>query len=101
MDDRTAVAVRNAGALEKMICLLKDPKTQSDVLEKILWTFSNSMIDEKAKEIISTKEEGLSALVNLFKTKNEKLLSHAIHILCMLCTNNLTVSSALGELDVM
>ena len=43
--DRSVLAVRNSGALERMLDLMADSKTSFDINEKILWAISNSLID--------------------------------------------------------
>lgn len=43
--DRSIIAVRNSGAIQKMMVMLKEPKTQIETIEKILWTVSNCLID--------------------------------------------------------
>jgi len=101
MDDRSVLAVRNSGALERMLDLMADSKTSFDINEKILWAISNSLIDDQTKEIIISQKNGLSSLVKLLQCGSEKLISLVLDIVSSLSNRNFKVSSLLGDLNIM
>ena len=98
MDDRSVMAIRNAGAIELMVPAL--PSASPVAQEKILWALYNLLGDDRARDIIATERGSLSTLVALLECEGEpSLLIPTIDVLSVLCLNQ-RVAAQLGEMGV-